>query len=340
MTSLITGGAGFIGSHLAERLLSQGETVRIVDDFSTGRWENIEHLLGSPGLEVVTGSILDRQTLDPLIRDADVVYHLAAAVGAKLILARTLESLRTNVQGTEMVFDLARRYGRKVVLASTSEVYGKGYSQPLRESDDLVLGSTAIARWSYASSKLLDEHLALAHSRELRLPVVIVRFFNIVGRRQTGRYGMVLPTFVRQALAGDTITVYGDGEQIRTFTGVGDAVEAVLRLAMEPKAEGHVFNVGSRNSIAINSLAEMIKRETGSGSTVSHTPYNEAYGEGFEDIRHRVPDISKLKQYTGYEPDTSLEKVVCDVISHSRGTHFGSDSEADTRGNISALFHI
>jgi len=318
MVSLITGGAGFIGSHLAERLLAGGDEVLVIDNFSTGRRENVEHLLGNPRFRLVYGDILDSEDLELLIAGSDIVYHLAAAVGVKLVLSQPLESLRINVRGTERVIELASCHRKKVFLASTSEVYGKNGHRRLKETDDRVLGPATVTRWGYSISKAFDECLALAYHQEAALEVVIVRFFNIVGPRQTGRYGMVLPTFVRQALSGEPITVYGDGKQVRTFTYVGDAVEATIKLAQHPKAVGEIFNVGSSDSLTINQLAALVKQEAGSSSEIVHIPYEEAYGANFEDMRERVPSVSKLRAFTGFEAGTPLDRVIREVIEDCR----------------------
>lgn len=316
MKSLITGGAGFIGSHLAEQLLARGEDVCVIDNLSTGSRDNIEHLIQRSGFSFVEGSILDQERLEPLVRECDVVYHLAAAVGMKFILANPLASLHTNVRGTDIVLELACKCRKKVFLASTSEVYGKSGFLPLRESDDRVLGPTTVTRWNYSMSKAIDECLALAYHQEMGLSVVIGRFFNIVGPRQMGRYGMVLPTFAKQAISNQPMTIYGDGEQIRTFTYVDDAVEAVTRLMREPAAAGEIFNIGSSNTVTINELALRVKQTAQSSSIIQYIPYEKAYGSNFEDVRQRVPDVTKLLAFTGYEPDTSLDAIIRRVVEY------------------------
>jgi len=318
MHYLITGGAGFIGSHLTERLLQEGHTVTSIDDLSTGAIHNIEHLKGMTGFRYVINSIFDRPLLAELIDDCDAVFHLAAAVGVKLIVESPVRTIATNVKGTEIVLELASKKKRKVLLASTSEVYGKTSKLPFSEDDDLVLGPTCKGRWSYACSKALDEFLALAHWREQRLPVVIARLFNTVGPRQTGRYGMVLPTFVRQALRGQPITIYGDGSQSRSFTHVSDAVHALIQLMQHPAAVGEVFNIGSEAEMRIADLAELVKTMTHSRSELCYVPYDEAYEEGFEDMPRRVPNISKIRHLLNFEPTRSIEAIVQDVIISAR----------------------
>jgi nucleoside-diphosphate-sugar epimerase len=318
MHYLITGGAGFIGSHLTERLLQDGHTVTSIDDLSTGAIHNIEHLKGMTGFRYVVNSIFDRPLLAELIDDCDAVFHLAAAVGVKLIVESPVGTIATNVKGTEIVLELASKKKRPVLLTSTSEVYGKTSKLPFSEDDDLVLGPTCKGRWSYACSKALDEFLALAHWREQRLPVVIVRLFNTVGPRQTGRYGMVLPTFVRQALRGQPITVYGDGSQSRSFTHVSDAVHALIQLMQHPAAVGEVFNIGSEAEMRIADLAQLVKSMTHSRSELRYVPYDEAYEEGFEDMPRRVPDIGKIKRLLNFEPTRSIEAIVQDVITYAR----------------------
>lgn len=318
MHYLITGGAGFIGSHLTERLLQDGHTVTSIDDLSTGAIHNIEHLKGMTGFRYVINSIFDRPLLAELIDDCDAVFHLAAAVGVKLIVESPVRTIATNVKGTEIVLELASKKKRQVLPASTSEVYGKTSKLPFSEDDDLVLGPTCKGRWSYACSKALDEFLALAHWREQRLPVVIARLFNTVGPRQTGRYGMVLPTFVRQALRGQPITVYGDGSRSRSFTHVSDAVRALIQLMQHPAAVGEVFNIGSETEMRITELAELVKAMTHSQSELRYVPYDEAYEEGFEDMPRRVPDIGKIKRLLNFEPTRGIEAIVQDVIASTR----------------------
>ena len=314
MRALLTGGAGFIGSHLAERLLELGHEVQVLDNLSTGSIDNIAHLKGRPGFSYVIDTVTNEPLLAEMIDQCDVVYHLAAAVGVKLIVEQPVHTIETNVHGTEVVLKHANKKKKLVVIASTSEVYSKSTDVPFREGADLVLGATVKHRWAYACSKLIDEFLALAYWKEKKLPIVIVRLFNTVGPRQTGQYGMVLPTFVRQALAGQPITVFGDGTQSRSFTYVADVVDALVKLAQEPRAIGEVFNIGNTEEVTIRELAERVKRLTGSSSPVQLVPYDEAYEAGFEDMPRRVPDISKVHNLVGYEPRLALEEIVCRVV--------------------------
>jgi UDP-glucose 4-epimerase len=318
MQALITGGAGFIGSHLAERLLQHGHGVGIIDNLSTGSIENISHLKSVPGFSYVIDTIDNEPLLAECIDRSDVVFHLAAAVGVKLIVERPVHTIETNVHGTEVVLKHANKKKKLVVLASTSEVYGKSTDVPFREGTDLVLGATVKHRWAYACSKLLDEFLALAYWKERKLPVVIVRLFNTVGPRQTGQYGMVLPTFVRQALGGQPITVFGDGRQSRSFTYVGDVVDALIALASEPRAVGEVFNVGNTGEVTIRGLAERVKGLTNSDSPIQYVPYDQAYELGFEDMPRRVPDISKIKALIGFQPKLELDDIILSVIEYMR----------------------
>jgi UDP-glucose 4-epimerase len=312
---LITGGAGFIGSHLAEVLLEQGHTVTIIDDLSTGRFENIEHLVENPRFHFAIDTITNEIVLDRLSSQCEVIFHLAAAVGVKLIVENPVHTIRTNVNGTEAVLESALRYRAKVLIASTSEVYGKGHKVPFRENDDVLLGPTMHSRWAYAASKMMDEFLALAYHRENKLPVVVFRLFNTIGPRQTGRYGMVVPRFVDQALHDKPITVYGDGQQRRSFTWVGDAVRAIVQLSQEPEAVGRVFNIGHGKDISIYALAELIKERTNSASEIQLIPYEEAYAEGFEDMQRRVPDITKIQKQLGYEPTLDLPEILDHIIA-------------------------
>jgi UDP-glucose 4-epimerase len=316
--ALITGGAGFIGSHLCDHLLRLGHEVSVIDDLSTGAIRNIEHLKGAPGFSYTIDTIANESLLAELIDRSDAVYHLAAAVGVKLIVEKPVHTIETNVYGTELVLKHASKKGKLVVIASTSEVYGKSADVPFREGADLVLGATDKHRWAYACSKLLDEFLALAYCRERKLPVVIARLFNTVGPRQTGRYGMVLPTFVRQAVEGQPLTVFGDGRQTRSFTYVGDVVDALVRLAGEPGAVGEVFNVGNTGEISIAGLAERVKQIAGSQSPVVLVPYDEAYEAGFEDMPRRVPDISKIRALIGFEPRLGLDDIIRTVVDSRR----------------------
>jgi UDP-glucose 4-epimerase len=317
MKILITGGAGFIGSHLAEALLAEGNRVSVVDDLSTGAIDNIRHLKKSRLFTFHLGSILNGKLMGSLIADADIIYHLAAAVGVKYVIDNPMEAIETNVKGTENVLEKANRLGKKkVVIASTSEIYGKDRPgvKSFSEDADRLLGSTTISRWSYSCSKALDEFLALAYYREKKLPVVIVRYFNTCGPRQTGRYGMVIPRFVKQALMNHPITVYGDGRQTRCFMHVRDAVQATMSLGNHAKATGEVFNIGNPHSLSINELARKIKKYTGSNSEIIHVPYERAYEKGFEDMRHRKPDIAKIRKWIRFKPHYSIGDILKDVV--------------------------
>jgi UDP-glucose 4-epimerase len=318
MRVLITGGAGFIGSHLAEALLRENHDVSVIDDLSTGAIDNITHLKDQPGFRYVIDTVTNEPVLAELIDQSDVVFHLAAAVGVRLIVEEPVRTIETNVHGTEVVLRNANKKKKLVVVASTSEVYGKSTAIPFRETGDLMLGPTMKHRWAYACSKAIDEFLALAYWKERRLPVIIVRFFNTVGPRQTGRYGMVLPTFVRQALAGQPITVYGDGTQKRCFGYVGDVVGAIIRLAQEPRAIGEVFNVGNDREISIVELAGRIKAMVGSPSEIVTVPYDAAYEAGFEDMMRRIPDLTKVREAIGYEPRVQLDEMISEVIEYHR----------------------
>ncbi len=318
MKVCVTGGAGFIGSHLAERLLARGDQVLVLDDLSTGSMDNLAGCVGRPGFEYRIGSATDVPLVAELVDRCDVTVHLAAAVGVRLIVERPVHTIETNVRATEVVLGAAAKKGKLVVVASTSEVYGKGLRIPFREEDDLTLGPTTHSRWAYACSKALDEWLALAYWHEKQVPVIVTRFFNTVGPRQTGRYGMVLPTFAAQAVRGEPITVYGDGTQSRCFGHVQDAVEATLRLIGTPEAVGEVFNVGSDREVTMLQLAEMVRAAAESQSEICLVPYAEAYAAGFEDMQRRVPDVSKLERVVGYRPRTSLEKIIADVVADQR----------------------
>ncbi|MDO8837015.1 MAG: GDP-mannose 4,6-dehydratase [Vicinamibacterales bacterium] len=325
MRALITGGAGFIGSHLAEALLADGHDVAVIDDLSTGSIENIAHLKNRPrpGFSYVIDTVTNEPLLAELVDACDVVYHLAAAVGVRLIVEEPVRTLETNVHGTEVVLKHANKKKKLVVVASTSEVYGKSAAVPFREDGDLTLGPTVKHRWAYACSKAIDEFLALAYWKERKLPVIVARFFNTVGPRQTGRYGMVVPNFVRQALAGQPITVYGDGTQSRCFGYVGDVVWALVRLVQEPGAIGQVFNIGNDQEITIRALAERIKALTGSSSEIVTIPYEAAYEAGFEDMNRRVPDLSKLKALIGYQPRVGLDRIIEEVVAYHRAQDRG-----------------
>lgn len=311
---LVTGGAGFIGSHLADALLARGAHVCALDDLSTGRLQNIGHLEDHPGFQLVVGSVLDAGLVDKFVERADLVMHLAAAVGVRRIVEHPLESLRTNIRGTELVLEAADRYRKKTLIASTSEVYGKGDNVPFCETDDRLLGPPLRLRWSYSTSKAIDEILAYAYWRDRSLPTVIARLFNTVGPRQTGAYGMVVPRFVGAALSGEPIQVYGDGEQTRAFCHVLDVVEALIGLAEHPEAVGEVFNVGSPEEVSINELAARVLAATGSDSPVTHVPYEEAYDKTFEDLPRRVPDTNKIRGLMAWQPRRNLDQILSDVI--------------------------
>lgn len=318
MRYLITGGAGFIGSHLAERLLEKGEQVVLLDNLSTGSMENIRHLKGSDRLEYHLDGIENRQILAELVDDADVIVHLAAAVGVKLIVESPVRTIETNVNGTQMILEAASKKKKLVLIASTSEVYGKNTNVPFHEDADLVLGATTKGRWSYAASKALDEFLALSYWKEKKQPVIVVRFFNTVGPRQTGRYGMVLPNFVKRALDGEPIEVYGNGQQSRCFCDVRDTVEALLRLMPLDRAVGEVINIGNTEEVTIENLAKIVKHRTGSDSPIKFVPYDKAYEPGFEDMMRRVPSIEKLHALTGFRPQTNLADIIDRVSAYFR----------------------
>ena len=319
MRILITGGAGFIGSHLSERLLQSGHEVTILDDFSTGLASNLRSITSEKNLKVVNGSILNDKDLTPLIRNSDYVFHLAAAVGVFNIVNNPLSSLLTNIRGTENVLDAAHNRGIPVFLTSSSEVYGKNISDSLKESDDRILGTPITLRWSYSEAKAIDESLAYAYFLEKNLEIRIVRFFNTVGPRQLGTYGMVVPRFVRAALANEPITIYGDGNQTRCFAHVYDVIDAVMSLAFAANAIGKVVNIGNDFEISINDLAKKIILETGSSSKVISVPYSEAYGQGFEDMERRVPNIELIKQLVGWVPQRNLSEVIIDIANELKG---------------------
>jgi UDP-glucose 4-epimerase len=316
---LITGGAGFIGSHLADAYLKRGDDVLVIDDLSTGTIENIRHLKDNPRFHYTIDSVHNQPVTAELVDQCDIVFHLAAAVGVKLIVESPVRTIETNVRGTEVVLALANKKQKRVLVASTSEVYGLSTDVPFREDGNLVMGATTKGRWSYACSKAIDEFLALAYWREKKLPTTIVRLFNTVGPRQTGRYGMVIPTFVKQALAGRPITVYGNGKQTRCFGYVGDVIGALIKLMDHPDSVGNVYNIGSTEEISIFKLAEKIKELTHSDSDIVLVPYDEAYEEGFEDMPRRVPDTSKINQLVGFKPEMTLEGILETVISYHRG---------------------
>ncbi|MDQ1729248.1 MAG: UDP-glucose 4-epimerase [Pyrinomonadaceae bacterium] len=319
MRVLITGGAGFIGSHLADAYLLRGDEVSVIDDLSTGTIDNIQHLKSNPRFQYTIDSVHNQPVTAELVDQSDIVIHLAAAVGVKLIVESPVRTIETNVHGTEVVLALANKKQKRVLIASTSEVYGLSTDVPFREDGNLVMGATTKGRWSYACSKAIDEFLALAYWREKKLPTTVVRLFNTVGPRQTGRYGMVIPTFVKQALAGRPITVYGNGKQTRCFGYVGDVVGALIKLMDHADSVGQVFNIGSSEEISIVKLAEKVKELTDSKSEIVFVPYDEAYEEGFEDMPRRVPDTSKINQLVGFKPEMALDGILKSVISFHRG---------------------
>jgi UDP-glucose 4-epimerase len=321
---LITGGAGFIGSHLSDAYLERGDEVFVIDDLSTGSIENIQHLKNNPRFHYTIDSVHNHPVAAELVDQCDVIFHLAAAVGVKLIVESPVRTIETNVRGTEVMLSLANKKKKKMLVASTSEVYGLSTEVPFREDGNLVMGATTKGRWSYACSKAIDEFLALAYWREKKLPTVVVRLFNTVGPRQTGQYGMVIPTFVKQALSGRPITVYGDGTQTRCFGFVGDIVGALISLMDHPQAVGQVFNIGSHEEVSIRELAERVKALTNSDSEIIFVPYDEAYEEGFEDMPRRVPDISKIKALVGFRPQMSLDGILQSVVNY----YSGRDAEA------------
>jgi UDP-glucose 4-epimerase len=332
MRYLITGGAGFIGSHLSEALLNRGDEVFVLDDLSTGSVENIRHLKANPRFQYVFDSIMNKHLLAELVDESDVIFHLAAAVGVRLIVESPVRTIETNVHGTQNVLDAASKKKKMVFTASTSEVYGKSDKVPFHEDADLVLGPTSKGRWSYAASKALDEFLALSFWKEKKLPVIVARFFNTVGPRQTGRYGMVLPNFVRQALDSEPITVYGTGQQSRCFCDVRDCVQSVLHLVANPQSVGEVVNIGSTQEVSINDLALLVKQRAGSKSPIAHIAYDQAYEPGFEDMPRRVPALEKLMGLTGFRPTTSLNEIVDGVIAYFRDKQEASMAKSVTAG--------
>jgi len=318
MKALITGGAGFIGSHLADALLERGDEVVVIDNLSTGSIENVSHLSTNSRFRLVIDTIMNESILDEIVSGVDIVFHLAASVGVKFIIDNPLKSMQINIKGTENVLEAANRRKCKVLLASTSEIYGKNTADPLSEGADRILGSTTISRWSYSATKAVDEFLGFAYHREKQLPLVIVRLFNTCGPRQTGQYGMVIPRFIKQALLGHNVTVFGDGSQKRCFCYVGDTVAGILALAAEEKASGEVFNVGNNSEISILELAELIVSLTKSESRIEFVPYEQAYERGFEDIQRGTPDLTKAKQLVGYEPEVGLEEALRRTIEYFR----------------------
>lgn len=316
MNILITGGAGFIGSHLADHLIKSNYSVTVLDNFSTGKIQNISHLEGNDSFKLVEGSVLEESLMDKLIEKCDAVFHLAAAVGVELIVKNPLASLTTNIKGSEMVLEMAHRYHKKVLITSTSEIYGKNVNGPLKEDDDRILGSPLKTRWSYSTAKAVDEMLAYVYWREKKVPSVIVRLFNTVGPRQTGAYGMVVPRFIEQSLNNKTITVYGTGKQTRCFVHVKDVVVALVKLMEEPKAVGEVFNIGSQEEISIEQLAKEIIRITKSRSKIEYIPYEKAYEEGFEDMQRRVPDTKKINNLIGFKPTYTLPQIIEDIVEY------------------------
>jgi nucleoside-diphosphate-sugar epimerase len=330
MRALITGGAGFIGSHLAERLLARGDEVAVLDDLSTGSLENIRDAINDPHFSFVEGSVTDDAAVAPLVEWADTVYHLAAAVGVKLVVKHPIHTIHTNVHGTETLLRHAADGSKRCIVVSTSEVYGKTSVVPFREDADLVLGPPSKTRWGYAASKLLDEFIALGYWKEQQLPVTVVRLFNTVGPRQSSRYGMVLPTFVRHALAGAPILVHGDGNQTRSFTWVGDVVSALIGLADEPASAGEVFNIGNGAEISILDLARKVRSMVGSASPIQLVPYSQVFDSSFEDMPRRVPDISKIRQAIGYRPTVQLDEIIERVIDFWTETEVSSQTVAST----------
>jgi UDP-glucose 4-epimerase len=323
MRVLITGGAGFIGSHLAERLLQRGDDVHVIDDLSTGSIENLLLAKTYPGFTYHIDTIRNYRLTAELVDMCDVVYHLAAAVGVRLIVESPVNTIETNIRGTDIILSLAAKKRKRVLITSTSEVYGKRNRVPFSEDDDLVMGPTNKGRWSYACSKAIDEFLAIAYWKEKRVPTVIARLFNTVGPRQTGRYGMVIPSFVQQALTGQDITIFGDGTQTRCFTHVSDVVDALIRIAEHPRAVGEVYNIGSDHEVTMLELAKKIKRTVESDSQITFKPYDEAYEEGFEDMMRRVPDISKVRDLIGYEPKIKLDAILDSIIEYHRDRMVG-----------------
>ncbi len=313
MKILITGGAGFVGSHLADKLINEGHEITVIDDLSTGRYQNIEHLEGLPNFRLIIDTVLNSSLMEELIRDTDRVFHMASAVGVRLIMEHPVKTIETIFRGTDVVLGFCSRYRKRVLIPSTSEVYGKGISVPFKEEDDLLTGSTDKHRWAYACAKTLDEFLALAHWKETRLQVVVVRLFNTVGPRQTGQYGMVVPNFVKAAIKGEPLIVHGDGTQSRCFGHVLDVIEGLAKVIETPACFGQVINLGNAEEVSIKALAEKAIQMTGSKSELRYIPYEEAYGEGFEDMQRRVPSLEKASRLVGYKPTRTLEDIINDV---------------------------
>jgi UDP-glucose 4-epimerase len=318
MKILITGGAGFVGSHLADKLHAEGHEITVIDDLSTGRYTNVEHLEGKDGFRLIIDTVLNAKLMEELIRESDRVFHMASAVGVRLIMERPVQTIETIFRGTDVVLGFCARYRKRVLIPSTSEVYGKGTSVPFREDDDILKGSTSKHRWAYACAKELDEFLALAHWKESRLPVVVVRLFNTVGPRQTGQYGMVVPRFVRAAIKNEPIQVHGNGSQSRCFGHVSDVIEGLAKLIDTPECFGQVVNIGNPEEVTIKELAEKAVRMTGSSSEIQYISYEEAYGEGFEDMQRRVPSIDKAQRLIGFQPTKTLDDIINDVADEFR----------------------
>lgn len=326
MKVLITGGAGFVGSHLADRLISDGHSITVIDNLSTGRYQNVEHLEGHERFRLIIDTVLNHTLMEELIRETDRVFHMASAVGVKLIMERPVRTIETIFKGTDVVLDFCSRYRKRVLIPSTSEVYGKGIAVPFREEDDLLTGATNKHRWAYACAKTLDEFLALAHWKETRLPVAVVRLFNTVGPRQTGQYGMVVPRFVRAAVSNEPIEVHGDGSQTRCFGHVADVVEGLVTTLETPACFGEVINIGNSEETSIKALAEKAVAMTGSSSEIRFVPYEEVYGEGFEDMQRRVPSLDKARRLLGYEPTRSLDDIINDVAQEFRAAAAATQS--------------
>ncbi|MBX3266460.1 MAG: GDP-mannose 4,6-dehydratase [Acidobacteria bacterium] len=328
MKILITGGAGFVGSHLADKLIAEGHEITVIDDLSTGRYSNVEHLEGNPNFRLIIDTVLNAELMEELVRETDRVFHMASAVGVRLIMEQPVKTIETIFHGTDVVLKFCSRYRKRVLIPSTSEVYGKGASVPFREEDDLLTGATDKHRWAYACAKTLDEFLALAHWKETRLPVVVVRLFNTVGPRQTGQYGMVVPRFVHAAMKNEPITIHGDGTQSRCFGHVLDVVEGLTKVLETPACFGQVINLGNDEETSIKQLAEKAIELAGSSSELHFVSYDEAYGEGFEDMQRRVPSLDKAKRLVGYQPTRSLADIINDVIREAKGTSAAGSTNA------------